>query len=172
MNDFMKSIRRQLSKDIAINIIRANQGGDEPKRPFATYSIIGVNKGVGRADISYQSKVNALEETRKDERVMSISFNCYGTSDIEAMEMAEKIRKWFVFHGESFLSDLDVVVKEATNIQDRTAYISDSWDDFKWGLDVLIRYMDIDAHEVDYFDKVEYEVEISTDFKEGQREDD
>lgn len=162
----IKSVRRQLADDIGYLVILANQGGDEPPRPFATYNLSGIGKGVGQEDVSYVSRENALDQQRFEERIMSLSFNCYGENDMKAMEMAESIRKWFVLHGVDYLEELNVAVVEALNIQDRSTNLSDEWNDFKWGLDVRIRYLDVDNREIDYFDTVEWSTRLNTDTKE------
>jgi len=160
-----KAIRKQLATDAGINIIRADQAGNVPQKPYATYKLIAHRKGIGREDIYYQDQPNALVETRKEERNATISFNCYGITHDNAYEIAEKLRKWFVYGGSFYLEEIDVVVVEVSDVQNRTTFLVDSYDE-KYGFDVIIRYLDIDKREVDYFDTVEYSVQINSDTKE------
>lgn len=159
MINLIKSVRRQLSTDTGVNIIRADQPGDLPSLPYATYKIMGDRKGTGQEDVSYVSKIDALEETRVEERNTTISFNCYGTSHDESLATATKLRKWFVLDGPIYLDDLNVVLVSISDVQNRTTFLIDAYDE-KWGFDVILRYLDIDARDVDYFDKVELEMKI------------
>lgn len=167
----IKALRKQIATDCVAKIIRADQKGDLPSLPYSTYKIIDDRKGTGREDISYVPKENALEETRVEERNTTISFNCYGTTHDNSLALATQLRKWFVLGGLLYLEELNVAIVSISELQNRTTFLVDAYDE-KWGFDVIMRYLDIDEREVDYFDKVEYEVEISTDFKEGQKGDD
>lgn len=148
-----KAIRKQLATDAGINIIRADQTGDVPQKPYATYKIISHRKGTGQEDISHHDVLDALVEKRVEERNATISFNCYGITHDNAYEIAEKLRKWFVYGGSFYLEEIDVVVVEVSDVQNRTTFLVDSYDE-KYGFDVIIRYLDIDEREVDYFDAV------------------
>lgn len=162
MIDKIKSIRRQLANDCNVNIIRADQPGDLPKLPYATYKIIGDRSGTGQDDVSYVSKTDTLEETRVEERNTTISFNCYGTSHDESLATATKLRKWFVLDGPIYLDEINVAIANIPDVQNRTTFLVDAYDE-KWGFDVILRYLDIDAREVDYFDKVEIEMKVEGD---------
>lgn len=153
----IKAIRKQLAADCAATIIRADQPGALSKLPYATYKIIGDRKGKGREDVTYISKDNALEETRFEERNITISFNCYGTSHDNSLSLATQLRKWFVLGGPIYLDELNVAIVGISDVQNRTTFLVDAYDE-KWGFDVIIRYIDTDQHEIDYFDKVEYEI--------------
>lgn len=157
--NLVKLIRKQLAADTNHTIIRADQPGAVPSLPYATYKIISDRKGTGREDVSYISKENALEETRIEERNTTISFNTYGTTHDNSFEVATKLRKWFVLGGPLYLDELNVAIVSISEVQNRTTFLVDAYDE-KWGFDVIIRYMDTDEHEIDYFDKVEYEITI------------
>lgn len=45
--NLIKAIRRQLAADLGLNIIRADQPGDLPPLPYATYKVLGDGKGFG-----------------------------------------------------------------------------------------------------------------------------
>lgn len=154
-----KLIRKQLAEDTALTIIRADRTGDVPKLPYATYKVIGDRKGVGQEDVSQVSKPNTLSETRVQERNATISFNTYGTSHDNAFEVATQLRKWFEWRGSLFLDEINVAIVNITDVTNRTTFLLDSYDE-KWGFDVIIRYLEIDEHEIDYFDKVEVEMKL------------
>lgn len=157
--NLVKSIRKQLAEDTGLTIIRADQTGDIPKLPYATYKVIGDRKGIGQDDVSHVNKPDALLETRMQERNATISFNTYGTSHDNAYEVATQLRKWFEWRGSLFLDEINVAVVNLTDVTNRTTFLLDSYDE-KWGFDAIIRYQEIDEHEIDYFDKVEVEMKL------------
>ncbi len=155
--NLIKLIRKQLADDTNLTIIRADQTGNIPNLPYATYKVISDRKGVGREDVSHVDTLNSLVETRTQERNSTISFNIYGTSLDNAFEVATQLRKWFEWRGSLFLEDINVAVVNVTDVTNRTTFLVDTYDE-KWGFDVIIRYLNIDEHDIDYFDKVEYEI--------------
>ncbi|MFJ7663746.1 LIC_12616 family protein [Lysinibacillus sp. NPDC097162] len=157
--NLVKSIRKQLAADTAITIIRADQLGDVPKLPYATYKVISDRKGVGQEDVSHVDNVAELVEARTQERNSTLSFNIYGTSHDNAYEVATQLRKWFEWRGSLFLDELNVAVANLTDVTNRTTFLLESYDE-KWGFDAIIRYQEIDEHEIDYFDKVEVEMKL------------
>ncbi|MFF5994279.1 hypothetical protein AAGS61_05930 [Lysinibacillus sp. KU-BSD001] len=157
--NLIKAIRRQLATDCNLTIIRADQTGDIPALPYVTYKVISDRKGRGRENITHEDLSDTLVETRTQERNATISFNIYGTSHDNAYEVAKKLRKWFEFRGSFYLDEIDVAIVSVSDVGNRTTFLVDSYDE-KWGFDVIIRYMDTDEHEIDYFDKVEYELTI------------
>ncbi|MGE7112733.1 phage neck terminator protein [Lysinibacillus sp. NPDC047702] len=162
--NLMKLIRNEVAADASITIIRADQFGKLPSLPYATYKIIGDRKGKGRENISHKDQPNELQESRTQERNATISFNVYGTSHDDAYEVASQLRRWFEgrwFEGRGsfFLDSLEVAVANVSDVQNRTTFLIDSYDE-KWGFDVIIRYNETDEYEIDYFDKVEYELTV------------
>ncbi|WGT37680.1 hypothetical protein QH639_17835 [Lysinibacillus sp. 1 U-2021] len=157
--NLIKLIRKQLVADTALTVIRADQAGDIPKLPYATYKVIGDRKGIGQDDVSHVNKPDALSETRIQERNSTISFNTYGTSHDNAYEVATQLRKWFEWRGSLFLDEINVAVVNLTDVTNRTTFLLESYDE-KWGFDAIIRYQEIDEHEIDYFDKVEVEMKL------------
>lgn len=155
--NLMKLICNEIATDTSITIIRADQMGKLPPLPYSTYKVIGDRKGRGRENLIHTDQPNALVETRSQERNFTISFNVYGTSHDNAYEVASQLRKWFERRGFFFLDSLDVAVASISDVQNRTTFLIDSYDE-KWGFDAIIRYNEKDEYEIDYFDKVEYEV--------------
>lgn len=157
--NLMKLIRNEVATDASLTIIRADQTGDLPALPYSTYKIIGDRKGQGRENISHVDQPNTLVETRSQERNFTISFNTYGTSHDNAYEVATQLRKWFDGRSSFFLDGIGVAVASISEVGNRTTFLTDSYDE-KWGFDVIIRYNEIDSYEIDYFDKVEYELTV------------
>lgn len=157
--NLVKMIRKQLAEDAGLTIIRADQTGDIPKLPYATYKVIGDRKGIGQDDVSHVNRPDALSETRIQERNATISFTTYGTSHDNAFEVATQLRKWFEWRGSLFLDEINVAVVNLTDVTNRTTFLLESYDE-KWGFDVIIRYLEFDEHDIDYFDKVEVEMKL------------
>lgn len=155
--NLMKLIRNEINADTSITIIRADQVGKLPALPYSTYKVISDRKGRGRENLSHTDQPNVLIETKSQERNVTISINAYGTSQSNAYEVAQQLRKWFEGRGSFFLDSLDVAVASVSDVTNRTTFLVDSYDE-KWGFDVIIRYNETDEYEIDYFDKVEYEV--------------
>lgn len=157
--NLIKSIRNQLATDLGLTIIRADQSGPLPALPYATYKVIGDRKGFGRESSNYLDLSNALVETHNQTRNATISFNVYGTSHDNAYEVASQLRKWFEWRGSLFLNEINVAAVSVEEVGNRTTFLVDSYDE-KWGFDVIIRYLESDSLEIDYFDQVESEIII------------
>ncbi|MEG0470779.1 MAG: hypothetical protein RR588_00435 [Solibacillus sp.] len=163
--NLIKVIRTEAASDTGFTIIRADQKGKLPSLPYVTYKVIGDREGVGQEDLSHVDKSDALIETRSQERNATISFNVYGISHDNAFEVAKQLRKWFEWRGSLFLDEINVAVASISDVDNRTTFLVDAYDE-KWGFDVIIRYMDIDEHEIDYFNTVEWSTQLNTDTKE------
>jgi len=157
--NLIKAIREQLATDYNLTIIRADQTGDVPALPYVTYKIISDHKGVGRESVEHIDGENQLIEQRSQERNATISFNVYGTSHDNAYEMAKQLRKWFEWRGSLFLEEINIALVSVSTVDNRSVFLVDAYDE-KYGFDVIIRYIDSDEFEIDYFDKVEYDVII------------
>ncbi|MEO4053376.1 hypothetical protein [Solibacillus sp. CAU 1738] len=157
--NLIKAIRTKIATDERLTVIRADQTGELPDLPYATYKVISDKKGAGRENVEHIDQTDALIEQRSQERNATISFNVYGTSHDNACEQAKQLRKWFEWRGSLFLDELNVAIIPVSEVKNRTTFLIDSYDE-KWGFDVIIRYNDSDQYEIDYFDKVEINVEI------------
>ena len=154
--NLIKVIRTQLATDTGFTIIRADQKGKLPALPYATYKLISDRKGVGHENVEHIDSENQLIEQRSQERNATISFNVYGTSHDNAFEVAKQLRKWFEWRGSLFLEEINVALVDVTAVDNRSVFIINAYDE-KYGFDVIIRYIDSDQYEIDYFDKVESE---------------
>lgn len=157
--NLIKAIRRQLAADLKLNIIRADQPGDLPSLPYATYKVLGDGKGFGHEDVSYEDQPEELLETTEEERLMNVTYTAYGTTHDQAYELSQEIRKWFNRDGFFFLQKNGAAVARLSDVLNKTTFLFESYDE-KYGVDVMIRYNEADAASVDYFDRVEYEINI------------
>lgn len=155
----IKTIRKQIASDLGLTIIRADQPGDVPPLPYATYKVQGDGKGFGREDVSYEDQPEELIETTEEERLMNVTFSTYGTTHDQAYDLSQEIRKWFNRDGFLFLQENGAAVARLSDVLNKTTFLVDAYDE-KFGVDVMIRYNETDTAPVDYFDKVEYEIDI------------
>ncbi|MFS0878021.1 LIC_12616 family protein [Solibacillus isronensis] len=157
--NILKAIRAQLAVDVGVTVIRADQTGDVPAPPYATYKLISDRKGTGRENVTHIDSEDQLIEERNQERQTTISFTVYGTSHDNAFEVAKQLRKWFESRGFFFLEDMNVGIVQVSDVRNRSVFLIDSYDE-KYGFDAMIRYIESDETAVDYFDKVESEIII------------
>lgn len=147
-----KLICSQLMTDLNVTVIRADQTGQLPSLPYITYKMLSDRDGVGQENVTYVSVETGLDEHREAERNSTISYTCYGTTNDEAFELAQALRKWFVHGGSFYLDSINLVTASVSDVQNRTTFLVNSYDE-KWGLDVKLRYIDSDVRSIEYFDK-------------------
>lgn len=157
--DLIKVTMEKLASDTGVTVIRADQMGDISELPYATCKILSDHKGVGRGDVQHIDGDNQLIEQRSQERNATISFNVFGISHDNAFEVAKQLRKWFEWRGSLFLDEINVALVSVSAVDNRSVFLIDAYDE-KFGFDVIIRYSENDQMEIDYFDKVEYEIII------------
>lgn len=158
--DLLKAIQEAVETANDLTIIRADQTGDLPQLPYATYKVISDRKGVGRETIEFVDLPNQLDEQVERERNVTLSFNIYGNTHDEAYELAKKLRRWFENNRSAeFCEENNITFASVTDVTNRTTFLVDSYDE-KYGFDIIVRYNDVDQYEIDYFDTVEYEIII------------
>lgn len=151
----IKSIIKEIREKTGVNLIRANQNGDMPDLPYATYNIISsFVKGTGREDESHHDTGDELVQRRFMEIRFTLSISAYGKTEEITIETANAIRKWFLFYSDLFMNEINVAVIDVGSIGNRTAFLVDSYE-YKHGFDVQLRFTETDDIPVDYFDKVE-----------------
>lgn len=155
-----RTLMNAVSKAVGVKIIRADQKGALPVLPYATYKVISDRGGVGRETIDLIDLPNRLDEHVEAERVFTVSINVYGKTHWEAQELATKLRQWFMYNRSAeFCEENNIAFASVNDVENRTIFITDSYDE-RFGFDVSVRYIDTDQYEIDYFEKVEYEIEI------------
>lgn len=156
--NLMHTIAAQLSKDLSLTVIRAEQSGDVVEMPYATYKLISDGKGFGREDVTYEDEPNELIERIEEERIHSVTFTVYAYPHTVSYDYAQAIRKWFA-RQDAFLAEHRAVTYKISDIINKSVYLTDAYEE-KFGVDIKLRYEDVDRAAVDYFDKVEYDVII------------
>lgn len=164
----IEAIRKQILKDTGVLVVPANIIANKPELPFATINVTSPwIDDVGHADVFRYTDEDGAHMQRTEMYQMVLSINAYGVSDYHAMELAQRLRSWFVMKGEYFLEEeLNAVVVSRTNIENRTTFLVDSYEN-KHGFDVQIRTTDSERfvnHEqdgegatYDWIEKVELE---------------
>jgi hypothetical protein len=139
MTEKIKSIIVQAIEDVGFEIIPANTTKPKPPLPYATYNIIAPyiqERGKGNFSIYNEGSNTYLKQ---DEQYrMTISFNVYSDTNESAIDLAMKLRQWFLFLGSDFIRDQNVAVVNVGNIENRTVFLVDSYE-YKHGFDVQLR---------------------------------
>lgn len=150
----IEAIIRRLRLDKDINVIQANGEGIKPALPFGTYNITSpyIN-GTGREITEYIPNQDGLEQKKIEEYRTTLSFNFYADTEEETIELAFGVRQWFLFYGEEFLNEQNIVVAEIGNMENRTTFLVDSYE-YKHGFDVQLRLTDEQTKTIDYFNQL------------------
>lgn len=116
-----------------------------PELPFASYKVlvprIVQNGPESGHTLHIETDTEVIEQKITDVEA-TFSFNFYGRTDLEAMELAAKAEEYLDFVGEDVLAFRGLVVVEITNIQDRTLYLGDAYE-YRVGFDVRFRVQEI-----------------------------
>jgi hypothetical protein len=143
MIDKIKSIITQLYRDTGLRVIQANTNASTPPPlPYATYNIIAPYiKERGNGNISVYIDGNDTYLKRDEQYKITISFNVYSDQNESTIDWAIKLRQWFLFLGSEFIRNLNIVVVNVGNIENRTVFLLDSYE-YKYGFDVQLRLTD------------------------------
>ncbi|MCM3413523.1 phage neck terminator protein [Metabacillus litoralis] len=151
----MNAIIAKIFQDTQIRIVEANQNNAPTLTvPYGIYNITSpFIKGVGTEDVTYQVTETNLEKKRTEQYKQTVSFTFYGTDNETTIDLANKVRQWFLFFGEEFIQSKNITVVSIGNIQNRTTFLVDSYE-YKHGFDVQFRLSEELTKNVDFFDKV------------------
>ena len=150
----IKALNNQLRKDTGINTVRANQVGDLPTLPYGVYNVTSPYiKDTGHGNTIYLNVPEGMQEKLTEQFKSMLSFNLYGVNTETTIDLANQVRRWFLFFGEEYLSDNNIVVVSVGNVEDRTTFLVDSYE-YKYGFDVQLRMTEEQLKAIDYFDQV------------------
>ncbi|RYI25197.1 hypothetical protein EVU96_24850 [Bacillus infantis] len=160
MINAIKQIIARIKSDTGISIVQANSNGaPKPPLPYGVYNITSPYiKGVGREDLSVYEDENGLYQKRTEQYRVTLSFNLYGNSNETTIDLALKVRKWFLFLGQDFIEEQNIAVTDIGNIENRTTFLVDSYE-YKQGFDVQLRLTDEQVRVVDWIEKAIIEME-------------
>lgn len=155
----IKSIISQIYKDTGIRVIQANQNAPKPSLPYGVYNITSPYiKGVGREDINTYEDETGLYQKRVEQYLVTLSFNLYAPTNDSTIDLALQVRKWFLFLGQEFIQDQNIVVANVGNVENRTTFLVDSYE-YKHGFDVQLRMTSEMIRQLDWIEFVEIEME-------------
>lgn len=138
----IESIRKQIYKDIGVLVVPSNTTAKKPPLPYATINATSPYiKDVGLADIHVVEDSDGVKRQRSESYQFVFSFNVYAVTDTEAIRLAKIVRSWFYLAGESHLEDMNIVVTNLKNVENRTTFLVDSYE-YKHGFDVQLRGSD------------------------------
>lgn len=148
----MNSIEVKDVVSIGINenigrFIEANQVHKKPNYPFATFKVITSYSDEKDGDILVNRKVASdnpifeydIQTSKIEQPTMTMSINAYSNDEVEAYELAEKIKNWLEFKGEFYLDANGIVIVNTTDIQNREVLIVDNYE-CRQGFDLIIRF--------------------------------
>jgi hypothetical protein len=155
MIEKIKSIIVQAIRDLGFEIIPANTTKPKPPLPYGTYNIIApyVKEG-GSGNISVYSDGGNTYQKRHEQYKITISFNVYSDTNESTIDLATKLRQWFLFLGSDFIRDQNVAVVNVGNIENRTVFLVDSYE-YKHGFDVQLRLTDEQVRPIETIDNIE-----------------
>lgn len=144
-----------ITKHCKAEIIMADDMGDKPEVPHATYKITtGYGKGVGRAEEVHEETASGGVILKRTETYkVTISFTAYAMDEDDSLELAQYIYDWFTFHGFSILSKVGITVADQTDITNRDAFVVENYER-RNGFDVILRVTTEKTRDIDWFDSV------------------
>ena len=156
----IQKIRNVIVKGIneytGLNTVDTDNPHEKPSYPYYSYKIttlytpdkfIGVSRKV--------NKDNTIKETRTTQPTMTISFNSYSDNVVEANQAALKAWEWFKFVGYLSLKDKGIIVVDVMAVQDRTVFLSPSYE-YRQGFDVVLRATHTIEREIETIEEFEF----------------
>ncbi|KOP82006.1 hypothetical protein AMS60_05615 [Bacillus sp. FJAT-21945] len=151
----IKRIISQLYKDTNIRVVQANQTAPKPASPYGVYNITSPYiKGVGHENITYYDDNGELYQKHTEQYRVTLSFNLYAATNETTIDLAMRVRLWFLFFAQEFIEEQNITVIEVGNIENRTTFLVDSYE-YKHGFDVQVRLTDEQSRVIDWFNNIE-----------------
>lgn len=141
-----------IKKHCAAPIIMADQMGERPKVPHATYKLTTpYGKAVGQAEeigvvINGEYKLQRLSDYKT-----TISFTAYAMDDDDSVGLAQEIYDWFSFAGVDVLQSIGVAVADQTDVINRDAFVIEDYER-RNGFDVILRVPRQQLKDIEWID--------------------
>lgn len=141
-----------IKKHCGAPIIMADQMGERPEVPHATYKLTTpYGKAVGQAEetgvvINGEYKLQRLSDYKT-----TISFTAYAMDDDDSVTLAQKIYDWFSFAGVDVLQSIGVAVADQTDIINRDAFVIEDYER-RNGFDVILRVPHQQLKDIEWID--------------------
>jgi len=142
--NIINKIVKGLHEHVETVIVPNNTADRRPEYPYISYNLTGsqnnqtfslVDEIVPSTNSNFENDVKVI---RKEQPYFTLSINTHSDSEVDAYDLAVKVRDWFNFHGDLFFVELNIAVIRATNVGDRTHQIVDDFER-RYGFDVRIR---------------------------------
>ncbi|MEI5869234.1 hypothetical protein WBS46_16800 [Bacillus albus] len=144
-----------INKHCAAPIIMADQMGERPKVPHATYKLTTpYGKAIGQAEETGVVIDGKYKLQRLSDYKTTISFTAYAMDDDDSIALAQKIYDWFSFAGVDVLQSIGVAVADQTDVINRDAFVIEDYER-RNGFDVILRVPYQQLIDVESVDNVE-----------------
>lgn len=138
-----------------VPIIEADQTGNKPDGPHATFKITTpYMRGVGQSYDVFEPMLNQLKMSRVDEFKRVISFTAYDLDDDASFDLAQQIHDWFSFNGYDFLGSNNMVVADQSAVSNRDAFVIDGYER-RNGFDITLRLTRELIQDVEYIEDID-----------------
>jgi hypothetical protein len=138
----------ELNRFCAAPIIEADQTGNKPNGPHATFKFTSPRfKDIGQAEETghYEAlfvtpyMISEVYQIKRVEHFkITISITAIDEDIDGSMDLASKLHEWFDFYGSEILDIGKIAVVEKTDIQNRDVFIAEDYER-RNGFDVILR---------------------------------
>lgn len=149
-DDIRLLVASGLAKQTGNVVINLNSGGDMPKGPFLTYDFSSLLDGARGFPVIIQDGNKQISTETVN---FTVSFLSYAPSVSASVKNAMLARDWFRGSGRLPLKDMNVVLVELGDIQNRDVKIGNEWER-RQGFDVELRTLDIVEFDFDAIDRI------------------
>lgn len=141
-----------IKKHCAAPIIMADQMGERPKVPHATYKLTTpYGKAVGQAEETGVVIDGKYKLQRLSDYKTTISFTAYAMDDDASVALAQEIYDWFSFAGVDVLQSIGVAVADQTDVINRDAFVIEDYER-RNGFDVILRIPHQQLKDIEWID--------------------
>jgi len=139
-------------------VIEADQDGDMPKGPHATYKVTSPHiKDVGMAEETVEETAQGVYLKQAKSFKVVFSINAYAKDIDDSIDLATKLYDWFDFYGQEVFETHGLALVNLGEVENRDAFVVDGYER-RNGFDVILRAhktLQQDVEDAGYFDKVE-----------------
>jgi hypothetical protein len=148
----IKTIRNKVVKGLhdftGCMVVDTDNNHKKPEYPYISFKFITTRRNSGEAGVRKQEFKESLDPNFDVDYVTGIEFQpyaiismqCYSDDVLDSQELAMKCWEWFKLNGRFDFEDINAVVVDITDIQDRTVLRDISYE-YRNGFDVRVRYL-------------------------------
>lgn len=132
----LKEIIARIKQETNISIVKGNTKSPQLPLPYGVYNITSPYiKGRGKGAVTQYTNDSGTFEKRTEHYKFIISFSFFAIDNETTIELAMKVHQWFLFIGQEFIQEKELVVISVGSIQNRTTFLVDDYE-YKHGFDV------------------------------------